>query len=115
MTVVLVEAKSAADNSLADQVIAISEALDDNTALEFVDNLRVARWVVGIDEVIRSKAGNRLGNSIAVTVIDISGTAAVQRGQPILEIVSVAVSIRRRGVAVVVVVLARQTIISVIG
>ena len=115
MTVVLVEAKSAADNSLANQVIAISEALLRQHRPGVRRQPAVARWVVGIDEVIRSKADNRLGNSIAVAVIDISGTAAVQRSQPILEIVSVAVSIRRRGVAVVVVVLARQTIISIIG
>ena len=70
MAVVTVEAESAADDALADQIVAVGEVLDDCAVLQFVDHLRVAGRVVGVDEIVGCYSSNGFGDAIAVAVVD---------------------------------------------
>lgn len=70
MAIVLVEAKTAGNDSLAYQVVTVAEALDDRAALQFIDNLGVAGQVVGIDKIVGSHAVDSLGDSISIAIVN---------------------------------------------
>src|SRR6266699_3170337 len=114
MTVVLVEAETAPDNSLANQIVAIGEAPDNCTALQFIDNLRIAGGIIGVDKIVGGQATGSFRYAIAITVVDITHAAAIERGQTVIEVVGVILTACGDGVAVIVIALARQPIISVV-
>src|SRR5258706_3666970 len=108
MTVALIETEPAIDYALADQIVPVGEAPDDRAALQFINNLRIASRIISIDKVVDGYATDSLRDAIAVTVVDVAHTAPVQISYVVLEIVDIAVSVSRNGVAVVVVVVAGQ-------
>jgi hypothetical protein len=97
MAIVLVEAETAANDSLANQIVAVGEAPNDSAALKFIDNLRITRRIIVINKIVGCNATNGLGNAITVTVVSVSDTTAVEIGQTVLEIVSVGAAVRRGG------------------
>jgi hypothetical protein len=99
MAIVLVEAETAANDSLANQIVAVGEAPNDSAALKFIGNLRITRRIIVINKIVGCNATNGLGNAITVTVVSVSvsDTTAVEIGQTVLEIVSVGAAVRRGG------------------
>ena len=93
MAVVAVEAQWTTDDLLTDEVVAVGELFDHGVVLQFFDNLRVAGVVVGVDQVVGGDAGDGFRDAIAVAVVDVGDGAVVQRGEVVLEVVSVSVSV----------------------
>lgn len=70
---------------LADAFQAVRISLRHCAVLQFIDNLRVAGWVLGVDQVLRGHARNSFAHAVAVAVVN--NRYPTLRHQMILEVV----------------------------
>ena len=115
MTVMLIKACTCSDDSLADQIMAICKAPDDTATLKFIHNLCVAGWIVSVHKIIRRHSTHRLSDTIPVTIVHIPNHAAIQRCEAVVEVVGVGVTVGVVRISVVIVTVARQPIVRIVG
>ncbi len=97
---------------LADEFQAPGVGARNRAALYFVQHLRIAGGIEGVDEVLRRAASAGLGHAVAVTVVNDAQAGLLD--QMILEIVGVPQPVRGRGVAVRVVGIGAELVVSVV-